>query len=1184
MKANFLTRHAPCVFFMIGAAACPLVADEFIHSIQSSGTPGSALPGSAKHLVDAGVYKGLDCVLQGDRFEYWQDDQNGQLLAILPARETNAPARARFSLARLDGAKETPLASVTTEKTLTNKFSFLVSMPALKAGKYRVKAAFVDDAGAVISSEAVAEFAKADKKNPVIPIPADGIPIVLEKQEFVADATWPVRTGVPLPVNAVMDASRLALFENGAPIPAQITPVATWCPKGSVQWVHLDFVGRYTQGEPAEYRLKLPPQAGTSPTSPLTCEQTADKITVDTGPLRFEVKRKRFTGIAAAWFNGAQVITNSAGPYLEDARIIRFDAANDTNAAVVVEEQGAASVTIRAEGWYVNNEGRVDPLCKFVTRITAYAGQPMLRVSHHTILTYDTRTYRLGDVGFHIGSTLGEQFRLGADGATKKGALPPAPRTVFLHQDRHDHFRIVGTGTTVIEGAKSDGWFSIAPTNATGASLTVVLRDIWQKFPKEVEMARDGVTLHFWPKHGHRAFALGDELSLKNIYKFWCFHQGGLLDLMLPNDYFDKLSTDYASGTFECRPEHALNGNGQGLAIGNEFAILFSAPGEQAEIPKQARLFQFDPTAAAPPDWNASTWALGKMAGVDRGHFAPMEEAIEQGWLSHTRCVERANEYGMWIWPDTHTYWNAEEDYAELHRVWHNSHYHEIGQNWLMYFRSGSSPLLRWARAHSDHWMNIGTVNYAELDENGRPKFKFHHPGAMYHCKGLTPWGGEDYGMKRRDGHAGVAGHWTDPDAFLWDWYMTGNRRARDVYEMWAATYSKAPWHGGTRREANTTFAMMLNYYRASWNTDILPAIRGMGLSLRTHEPLEKQQPGPMWHALWINRYFDLTRDPGYVPFILQYGRMPGMENCWTTALGALAYELSGDQSYLTQHFERAGDFQRMFYRAPGDPYDWYGAGPGPIGDGWGAYLSWGYFLQALQQARITSLTPEKITRFSYLVGGKPSLTVYALENKDRPIQFTFKASSLGGDLHQCDCRFLSPSGKELANFRVPPRGGPSSWTEKKELAADGETGLYRFELNTYEANVSAPVTDLPFEAMSIPKDLPLETRGVCGFLRPTDETKTVELTIHSGGRRKANRACNLVITDATGKVLLQDSLFAARGRKSAAITLDPATHKLPWKIDVYGQSSVIWNGESEQLFLGPSDEAVRAIIAAQNK
>jgi hypothetical protein len=358
-----------------------------------------------------------------------------------------------------------------------------------------------------------------------------------------------------------------------------------------------------------------------------------------------------------------------------------------------------------------------------------------------------------------------------------------------------------------------------------------------------------------------------------------------------------------------------------------------------------------------------------------------------------------------------------------------------------------------------------------------------------------------------------------------------------------------------------------------------------MGISLRTGEPLEDQSPGPMWHPLWINRYYDLTRDPQYVPFILKYARGAHLkgDNTWTTALGALAYELSGDKSYLTQHFEKVTEFPRLFFHAPGDAYDWYGVGPGPIGDCWGAYICWGNLLYALQEAKITDVTPEKITRYGYVVGGKPSLTVYALEKKDQPITLTFKASSLGGDLAPCSVTFQSPSGKELVKFVVPPVGGPSMWTETKNLPTDGETGLYRFELNVAQASVTAPITDLPFEAMSLPKNAGLITTGVFGYLRPSDETKPVAITVTSYAS-DYSQPCNYKVSDAEGHVVAQGSLMYPRGTPAATFTLDPTRHKLPWKLDTIGHSTIQWKGEGEKLFLGPSDEAVKAIIAALKK
>jgi hypothetical protein len=314
---------------------------------------------------------------------------------------------------------------------------------------------------------------------------------------------------------------------------------------------------------------------------------------------------------------------------------------------------------------------------------------------------------------------------------------------------------------------------------------------------------------------------------------------------------------------------------------------------------------------------------------------------------------------------------------------------------------------------------------------------------------------------------------------------------------------------------------------------------------------------------------------------------MTVLENTWTTALGALAYEVSGDATYLTQHARSFLTFPRKMYHAKGDPYDWYGIGPGPLGEGWGLYLAWGRFLRALQDAKITELKLTGTVEGNYLVTPSrydyaptpASLTVYGLKSKDGPFTVTYRASSLGGDLHRGQVQVFSPSGKKVMQFEAPPVGGPSSWTEQKEAPADGETGLYRFELRLHAANVRSPVFSLPHEAALAPKGREILTSGCFAVLRPTDETAAVDLTITSPAT--AGRAANVRLEDGAGATLIEASLFAARDKPTAAITLDPAKHPLPWKLDVVGHVNIKWDGKSDRLFMATSDESLKAVMAA---
>jgi len=1160
--------------------------------------------------------------LLGDRFEYWDDDANGQFYCVLPENDAN-PVRLTIRNKRGEIVGEHAASNAPHRKV-----HFLLRTAALKPGEYTV------EAGAAKFS-----LARVARSRDTVRFPSNGVPLVLQAQSALRDVDWPVRVGVPLPPDAVASAEQLAVFENGKRIPAQITARATWSPDGPPKWVHVHFVGKYRNGKPAKYRLKraaasVPPEGGTTNARAQSAmvEEDNERIVVDTGAVKFEVVRKGFAGIERAWLGDSKLIDGFGGPYVVDERGIRWESRFDERAEVTVEEQNEVRVVILARGWLKNPEAKTEPLCPFQTRIIAHRGSPMIRFQQHVVIGFDAHQHQLADVGFQF-ATGGPRFSTGVDGQTIAGDIP-GKQHVFVHQDRYDRVRVAGQAAEVVEGKRSAGWFALhGAQNGTTAAL--LLRDVWQKFPKEMELAWTRMTLHLWPVNGRRAFDAAAELEERNIYKYWCFHQGRLLNLRLPQDYFDALKQ--MPGTNENTPEIAQAGNAMGAVIANEFALLLLPDAKAKELPGWARLFQEDPVASAPAEWNAGTEALGPMAAADRKDFPEIEDCVEKGYLSYTKSMERGNAYGMWNYADTHTYWNVQGDYAQLHRVWHNSHYHQVGKTWSLYYRSGSKALLDWARASTDHYINIGTVNYAPPDDprddlrryldaqpvivDGKvqsseqhwwlmrspvaeqaPWYKYIHtilnvppeeepirhfrfiiPGAMYHCKGLTHWGKKDYPMDKGEAHAWIWGHWMDPDASLWNWYIDANPRAWDVYQMWHGSVRKYGLpRGGVAREINTAIACAINLYEAMWDADLIPYIHGMANGLRTDEPLDQQQPGCMWHPQWINRYHHLTRDPEYVPFIKQYADNPSTATA--LALPALGYEVSGDKRYLFQHFDSLRDWPNAFFHKPGDPYDWYGQGPGPLGSGW-RFMTWGEFLYQMKRAGLKSFDPVPpqpgnypgaSSRFDNLQAN-PSAQIYVWEEKDAAIDLRFGARSLGGDLHPTSIAVYAPSGKLLHHVpRVPEKGGPSSWEGKHQIAPDGETGMYRVEYRTFGA-LLGPVSNLPNEAALLEEKTQYWSWHIRGFLLPMDDSKPVQFTIRSESDRSP---LNFVVRDAEGAVLAQGSLFQPRDLVSETLQLDPAKQPAPWLIEATGRMVIHCEGSKGGFLLGPGPKAVRSIRA----
>jgi hypothetical protein len=149
------------------------------------------------------------------------------------------------------------------------------------------------------------------------------------------------------------------------------------------------------------------------------------------------------------------------------------------------------------------------------------------------------------------------------------------------------------------------------------------------------------------------------------------------------------------------------------------------------------------------------------------------------------------------------------------------------------------------------------------------------------------------------------------------------------------------------------------------------------------------------------------------------------------------------------------------------------------------------------------------------------------------------------------------------------------------EIAADGKTGLYRTTVRVYEAHLYSPLTNLPHEAALLPKNKRGYSRGINGYLAPVGETDVVDLEFASGRRISAGRACNILLEDANGKLVLKRSLFRDVGDETHQLRLDPTETPAPWKIRVYGLNSIKWTGDGRGLLLAPKKDSIAPIQKA---
>jgi hypothetical protein len=816
-------------------------------------------------------------------------------------------------------------------------------------------------------------------------LPSLGISVRLLPQTALNDAAWGISTGIPIPKGARLGSTTgLVLYEDrgqglpSRPVPAQFTNRATWDVDGDIKWLGLDFVGRYDGTIPRKYRLikqaTVPPAAGRS----ITVEDGPDTITVDTGVVKFRVSKKNFAGIERAWFdvngNGSysdpeeRMIDGPGGPFLinhydQAETDTIYKAALDPAPNVIVEEKGPVRATILATGWYVKETRKTGPqnLCRFITRIVAYAGQPLIRISDRTVLTYDTRdsNIQIKDIGWQVAT--GNQQTAWATGITAADGLsvtpfpdraaPPSGQVAFVHQDRGDHVRVFENGSPIGEGSHSNGWLS-----AVGAvgRLTIMLRNMYQRFPKELELSNDPdpnanvgasgwaprLAVHFWPKHGvdcardpaNCPFPRPEiNIDPANFYKFRFAHQGQVLSLRIPDtepenyiraftDYLGPIDDNDSDGGGGGEITGARLSQGQGLAIGGDFALLFQRPGTSSTVTANyAALFQDDPHALAEPSWNVLSEALGHLSAADPAFDPAAERALQIAMPGYRSAIADGivpqfdpsgaivpgsqtpgpdNEFGMWIYGNIHDNWDPSVGHAIAHRVWSNSHYQNVWQNWLLYFRSGDKAALKWARAASEEWEDVATVNYSDSAAPGRLA------GYMYHVKGLVPWGG----------NSGIADHWINPSAYLIRYFLTGDRHGLGLAHTWEAAVRQKvpvatngsaapnstcmdldsgaetfPWINYNLRDRVNFLGELVDYYEATWSPQALLRI-GPAASW-IYVPLECTGVTPTWGLQWFTRYYDLTRNPVVIDVF----------KCWFDASASIVTE-SGNRPCSNYH------------------------------------------------------------------------------------------------------------------------------------------------------------------------------------------------------------------------------------------------------------------------------------------
>jgi hypothetical protein len=894
------------------------------------------------------------------------------------------------------------------------------------------------------------------------------ISIKVPASEKGSGIAWPISTGVPFAQGVLNTKDNVRLVDSeGKEVPCQTGIRCRWNKGGSIRWLGFDFVP-VVSGIEQQYFIEYGPSVKRKKMSGITCRETSETISIDTGKMKFNISRRNFKLLENLYLdsNGDKkysaeelVISESAagGLFLIDHEGSRYESVNDRKVKVVIEEKGDRKVTVKAEGWYVKTGSKgeklscelpTDKLCKFAVRLTAYAGQALIKAETTTVITYDTSKVRIKGLGINLKAEGVSQLTFGIkdSGALvwDKNRLAGNP---YLLQNRWDK-NVDEKGNV---NNRASGWLELEGKNAV---IQVCVKNLWQRFPKEIEWHNNSLNIHIWPAHGFDTFPMDDQVKMKNIYKLWYTHQGKELDFRFPAKYTTALDDELKRKPGSFRPYYKSMewSNGQGVAIHNEFVLSFKGKEQQAPETEIINSLLENTFHAVPdPEYICATGALGPLLHADK-EFADMEKRYSKGFDHMVTRPEINNEYGQFIFRGTHTYWyyRGKESHAGIHRVWQNGHYFIQQLPLVQYMRTGDPKWLKWGRDHIDTVRDIAVVHY-ESDER---RFRFHSKGAMYHCKGFAPWAGD----------SGITLHMAVYTFLAYDYYINGNKRSLDVLHEWIEGLKKLNPGGHSTREGMVPLGEMVEAYRITWDPELLDYMDKFSKAIfYVKDPHAAAKGNPMWdfNPFLLIRYHELTGDR---KALAVYREVLAGKGLGVYHGGGMQYDpylamLDNDKGRLNRYLKNYHAESIRYIDNPGTYCDGLSY---PV---WINYVykahKYPYLLKAMKHFGIKPEMPKEIIPSPLPYEGNVSL-VAVRERQDKDITVNFKFKSFPEGI--VTAVIYDTAWKKLQDMTFKP-------TEEKPessliIKADGKADTYFVEIKQEGGFVAPewPLTDLEQE------------------------------------------------------------------------------------------------------------------------
>ncbi|MCA1809778.1 MAG: hypothetical protein LC725_10070 [Lentisphaerae bacterium] len=761
------------------------------------------------------------------------------------------------------------------------------------------------------------------------------------------DQPWPLIGGLPFPEGELRDASQIRIVDGeDREVAAQIDVSATWR-DGSIRWV----LAGFTANPQGKYRVEFGDGVTRSePERPLRIEQTADRLTIDTGAAVYEFLPDRLLPETAHMGDVAVLADAGNGAYLVDnqgrlARVAGALAEIETE----ILKQGPMRAVIRREGWYVTDAG------ERVARAKAWfyfaAGSPYLKITHSLIFTEDTNRLWLRDYGLAFGTPAAPAQVMfshrEAEEAEKANALggkaawdnlsddqrqafaqllsgtkarnwelssvTPADEEVYLLQDIYPHllerdFRaVIGRGNRQdmnLGGANfwQEPWeWHMDVAGDWGDALyarhglTVVMPQLAQQFPKEIAFGPDHARVAFWSGRS------GRELDFRAV--------------TLMNEFWQE----WATGTHVGRPRApggpmalaAHPSNASGAARTHDIWLLPRSLGDDSRIIQaRARAASHPPLLHADPRRLSSSGAVGwPVSPRNPQRFPEAELMLDAYWSAVMQSYVQLRLTGFFEWGRNHTLRHARAPFFRISRL---TDYGLGRYVWALFGRSGERGYWEYGSRFNRFVGDWELANWT-TDEKLKGCFVTGDNNLPFH------WGESTYqGIIRCE--FDITGQTVLP--WLLEYYLTGDEQVLELTRMVEDAYRKH-WDFMIKSYSTSDLHALSLLYSREWDNALGDMARQRAeqcIDLDCPVGIDDQKRHGVLYKLGtdllpIYEYYQTTGDPlarkaflQGVDYMYRFGDRPHARGHLTAAMGgqnyvgilfAIAYRMTGNANYL---------------------------------------------------------------------------------------------------------------------------------------------------------------------------------------------------------------------------------------------------------------------------------------------